>query len=316
MDTVLRFVGIDVSKRRLDVFVQGHGAAFFTNDSVGIQQCIDWLGEGPAKVGLEATGNYHELVAETLLEKGFAVHVYNPRNIRDLAKGLGILAKTDRVDAKALSRCLSIVEAPLRRRSATGKELRDVSRHIQYLTRECSSFKKKRYQTGLSPLVMDSINRQIQMFELEIQTLEKQWIALLAASEVHAVRYRHLLTVPRIGCKSARAIVSELPEDLSTYSRKGLAAYFGLAPYDNQSGDRVRRSRLLHGNAHMRQPLFMAATLALRLDPVCLELRNRLNAKGKHYLTIVCAVMHKLARRAIAVLLDNRPWEETTPVLT
>lgn len=310
MVTVHRFVGIDVSKLRLDVFADSLGDRSFPNSRKGIADLMAWLGEGTITVGLEATNSYHVLASESLAQAGCSVHVYNPRQIRDLAKGLGISAKTDRVDARVIAQCVKLVESPLAARSEVGKDLRDISRHIQYLTKMRGDLKKKRATPGLCQTVVDAIEHQIASLSQALALLEAQWLERVKASPLHHQRYANLLTVPRIGPKSARVITSELPEDLSRFSRKQLAAYFGLVPYDRQSGTSKARSRLLYGNAHLRQPLFSVATLAVHFDPECRAFAQTLRAKGKHHLTITCAVMHKLARRAIAVVLRNTPWEQ------
>jgi len=310
MHTVHRFVGVDVSKLSLDVFTESLGSRRFSNTLEGVAELMVWLGEVSITVGFEATSSYHVLASEHMAGVGCSVHVYNPRQVRDLAKGLGLLAKTDRIDAQVIAQCVRLVESPLAVRSKLGKELRDVSRHIQYVTKLRADLRKKQGIPGLSQSVVDSMVRQIASLTEEIAILESQWRELVEKSPLHQERYNNLLTVPRIGQKSARVIVSELPEDLSKFSRKQLAAYFGLVPYDRQSGNSRGRSQLLHGNAHLRQPLFTIATLAAHLDPECRAFAQRLKAKGKHHLTVICAVMHKLARRAIAVVLRNTPWEK------
>lgn len=309
MNTVHLFVGIDVSKSSLDVYAKELGSRRFKNSEQGLAELLDWLNSKQVTVGLEATSTYHLLASETLAQAGHGVHVYNPRQIRDLAKGMGVLAKTDNVDAKVIAKCVRLVESPFALRSEAAKELRDLSRHIQFLVRSRADFRKKQAVPGLSASVVESIKASIKRITSEITGLEAKWLKLVRQSPLHAQRYQNLLTVPRIGLKSARVITSELPEDLSRITRKQLAAYFGLVPYDNQSGDFKGRSRLLFGNAHLRQPLFSAATLASLRDPECLAFALTLKAKGKHYLTVVCAVMHKLARRAIAVVLRNTPWK-------
>lgn len=310
MVTVHRFVGIDVSKLSLDAFDDSLGDRRFPNSHEGIAELMAWLGEGNITVGFEATNSYHVLASEHMAQAGCSVHVYNPRQIRDLAKGLGVSAKTDQVDARVIARCVRLVESPLAVRSRVGRELRDVSRHIQYLTKTRADLRKKRATPGLCEWVGDSILRQIASLSQELALLEKRWLELVKASPLHQQRYDNLLTVPRIGPKSARVITSELPEDLSRFSRKQLAAYFGLVPYDRQSGNSKGRSRLLYGNAHLRQPLFSVATLATYADPECRGFALKLKLKGKHHLTIICAVMHKLARRAISVVQRNTPWEK------
>lgn len=313
MNTVHRFAGIDVSKARLDAFSEELGPACFPNDDQGVALLIEWLGTNSV-VGLEATGSYHCLAAEALAQAGIIVHLYNPRQIRDLAKGLGILAKTDRVDARVICSCLKLVASPFVPRSETGKELREVSRQIQFLIAMRSDFKKKLQAPGMGAIVTESLQRQIRSLDLEIRNLENQWEDRADRSPLHKERFELLLSVPRIGPKTARVITSELPEDLSRFSRKQLAAYFGLVPYDRQSGNSRTRSALLHGNPRLRQPLFTCATLAAYVDVECREFAQRLKAKGKHHLTVICAVMHKLARRAIAVLLRNAPWGRERPM--
>jgi transposase len=310
MHTVHRFVGVDVSKLSLDVFTESLGNRRFSNTLEGLAELMAWLGEGNITVGFEATSSYHVLASEHMAQAGCSVHVYNPRQVRDLAKGLGLLAKTDRIDARVIAQCVRLVESPFAVRSKLAKELRDVSRHIQYLTKMRADLRKKQGVPGLSEVVVDSLVRQIASLTEELSLLEARWRELAKMSPLHQERYDNLLTVPRIGTKSARVIVSELPEDLSRFSRKQLAAYFGLVPYDRQSGNSRGRSQLLHGNAHLRQPLFSVATLAAHLDPECRDFAQTLKAKGKHHLTVICAVMHKLARRAIAVAQRNTPWEE------
>lgn len=313
MTTVHLFVGIDVCKRWLDAFAEPLGYRRFANSPEGVDELAAWIGGSEASVGLEATGPHHVLAAERLAEAGCSVHVYNPRRVKQLAGGLGFLAKTDRVDARVVACCVAIVQSPFEARSEAGKRLRDLSRHIDHLTRTRADLKKKKGEPGQSDLVAESIRRQLDALDAEIALLEAAWRELVETSPLHAERYRNLLTVPRIGPKSARAVASELPEDLSRYSRKQLAAYFGLVPCDDQSGDSRRRSRLKCGNPHLRRPLFMAATLASYFDPECKAFADRLRAKGKHHLCVVCAVMHKLARRAIAVVLRNGPWRENMP---
>lgn len=314
MQTLHHFIGIDVSKRHLDVFVEGVGYRQFANTPEGVAELMLWVGEGNHMVGLEATSTYHVVAATLLQQAKWRVNLYNPRQVRDLARGLGLSAKTDRIDAQVIARGLHVVEAPMPRRCEIAMELKGLSRHIQYLTKRRSDLKKKRAVPGLSQYEIDSLERNIDFHNQELKRVEEQWMQLLQCSAPHLERYKLLRSVPRIGHKSARVIVSELPEDLSPYNRKQLAAYFGLVPYDRQSGNSVKRSRIQYGNANLRQPLFSVANLAAFRDPECKKFAETLKAKGKHHLTIVCAIMHKLARRAIAVLLRNSPWSpEMTP---
>jgi transposase len=321
MNILQLFVGIDVAKFFLDVLVFEGSPKRFVNSEAGIAEMVLWLkeqaGEREIAIGLEATSTYHRSAMEALSLAGMQVHCYNPRQVRDLAKGLGILAKTDKVDAMVLARCVQLVASPHVARSEIAYALRDISRQIQYLTDQRSNLIKRGDVPGRSALALESDQRMMAALKAEIQGLDNAWLKLAAESPLHLERFRLLISVPRIGPKTARVIASELPEDLSPYSRKQLAAYFGLVPYDQQSGLSKAKGTIGHrGNAHGRKALFTVAALAMFRDPECLIFAQRLRDKGKHHLQIVAAVMHKLLRRAIAVLLRGTPWEERLTLTT
>lgn len=313
MSTIQLFVGIDVAMLFLDVRLITGTSLRVANTQAGIAELIAWLlaqsGGREIVAGLEATSTYHLDVLRAMELAGVQAHCYNPRQVRDLAKGLGLLAKTDRVDAFVLARCVQLVGSPHVARSDVAYALRDLSRQIQYLTDQRSDLIKRGNVPNRAVLASASDQRMIQALRKEIQELEKDWLELLKSSSLHQERYGLLLSVPRIGAKTARVLVSELPEDLTPYARKQLAAYFGLVPYDCQSGQTRNKGSIGHrGNAHARKALFTVATLAMFRDLECLIFAQRLKAKGKHHLQIVVAVMHKLLRRAIAVLLRGTPW--------
>lgn len=318
MNILQLFVGIDVAKFFLDVLVFEGLCRRFENSDSGIAEMVRWLNEQASGreivAGLEATSTYHRSAMDALVGAGMQVHCYNPRQVRDLAKGLGLLVKTDKVDAMVLARCVQLVACPHVARSEAACALRDLSRQIQYLTDQRSNLVKRGDVPKRSALAVQSDRRMIQALKDEIRSLEKAWLKLVAESPLHLERFRLLISVPRIGAKTARVIASELPEDLGPYSRKQLAAYFGLVPYDRQSGLSKTKGTIGHrGNAHGRKSLFTVAALAMFRDPECIIFAQRLKDKGKHHLQIVAAVMHKLLRRAIAVLLRGTPWEERMP---
>jgi len=319
MDTLHRFVGIDVSKGVLEVKVLEGGASRFANDSDGIQQLLSWLGfecgDSPWHCGVEATSRYHVEVCDLLEAAGGTVNCFNPYQARSLAIGLGYFAKTDRVDARVLAELARLVRRPYVSRSAVGRALRDLSRQIQYLTDQRSCLMRRASLPSRCLQASESDQRLIACLSLEVKLLEKQWLSLLRGSALHSERYELLLSVPRIGVKTARVITSELPENLSEFSAKEVAAYFGLVPYDFQSGQHNGRGTIGHrGNAHLRKSLFCPATLAMYLVPEFVVLSRNLEMRGKHHLQIVTAIMHKLARRAIAVLLRGTPWQKEAPL--
>jgi transposase len=303
-------LGIDVSKYYLDVYLGGKYKRF-SNSASGIKELINWLREfeGAVMAAVEATSSYHLGVCDALEEAGFEVHLFNPRQVRYLAKGLGFLSKTDKLDAQVLALCLEKVGSPWLRSSEAARSLKAISRQIQSLTDVRSTFKKQ-LQVCLCPVVQASLKRCIADLSKELRELEKQWLEVLKASPIHTRRFALLKSVPRIGEKTARVICSELPEDLSRFGRKQLAAYFGLVPRENQSGTKTGRSHIGHtGNSYLRKALFMPASLAMYRDPVCRIQAMKMLAEGKHHLQAVAASMHRLARRSIAVLLQDQPWQ-------
>lgn len=310
-------LGIDVCKDYLDVYLGGKYRRFL-NSASGIKELIDWLREfGDTVVaGLESTSSYHVGVCDALQASGVEVHLFNPRQVRYLAKGLGFLSKTDRLDAKVLALCLEKVGCPWLRSSEAARSLKAISRQIQSLT-DLRAGHKKQLQTCLCPVVRASLKRSISSLSQELRELEKEWLRVLKTSPVHSRRFALLKSVPRIGEKTARVICSELPEDLSRFGRKQLAAYFGLVPRDNQSGTKTGRSHIGHtGNSYLRKALFMPASLAMYRDSVCRLQATKMLSAGKHHLQAVAASMHRLARRSIAVLLQDKPWQAGTMGLT
>lgn len=231
-----------------------------------------------AKVAMEATGCYHVPLLRALEGVGVQAMLLNPKRARDLAKGLGLLSKTDKIDAKVLAQSVQMLGAvgPSISRSEAHDELRSISRLIQAYTEQRAEHKKRLATCSCEP-AKASLQRQIAFLKEEIGALEKLWDKL-----VRQIPSELALSVPFVGRKTARVLISELPEDLSGLSPKQVASYVGVVPRENASGKRLGRATIGHtGNSRLRRGLFMAATLAAFKDQETMSFYARLRAKGR-----------------------------------
>lgn len=314
------FLGIDVSKATLEsVLLEGCGSTkryACGNDQEGHRQLADLALSSGAAVCVEATGAHHMALCRELAASGVSVTVLNPKQARDLAKGLGLLHKTDRADALVLARAASMLRPePSRQRSQAHDELRQISRLIQAFTEERSD-SKKRLSNPMCDLARESLERHIAFLGNEIRLLEKQWDQALKRSPGLSRNYELTLSVWGIGPKSARVIVSELPEDLSDLTPRQIASYAGLVPRQDSSGKRQGRASIgQSGNSRLRKSVFMPATLAAFRDQEMKDIYQSLLARGRTHMQAITALMHKLLRQVAAVLKRGSHWVAANPAI-
>ncbi len=316
------YVGIDVAKLTLWAHLSLEDGRYwsreFANTDEGIGQLIRWIAEhapgAQARVCLEATGTLGRLCSRAFAKEGFDVRLMNPAQARDLASGLGILDKSDRVDARVLARC---AELGLGREGAIPSKikerLQDISRRIDSLTVQRAAEKTRLKNPSIAEEAKESLRRHIAFLTEEIEALEALWKNIAQSSEEIHERFCLLKTVAGIGDKTARVLTSELPEELSP--RKA-AGYAGLAPRERSSGTRLKgKERIRGGNPRVRKALFLAAGILIRLDIDARSLHDRLVDAGKDNRLALIAVANKLARWVAAVLTRKTPWIPTQHVL-
>jgi len=309
-------LGIDVAANTLQCTLKSELAVKLKVRNVlsGFEQLLAWLKENcdisSLHVLLEASGNYHLGIAHFLEQAGIRVTVMNPRQARDLAKGLGLIAKTDSLDADALATAaqVNLVKGgPLR--SELHRDLRDLSRQIQKFTNDKTRAKKRAGTPYRSEAAKASDLRMIAWLEEEIRELEKSWKKLLELLPLLKERYELALSVKGVGHNTARVLVSELPCDLNVWSPKQLAAYAGCAPMDNSSGTRKGHPKPAKtGNRHIRAATFMIGLLAATRDPQHSKTYQRLLSAGRHHFQAVRAVEHTIVRQTLAVMKRGTPW--------
>lgn len=303
-------VGIDVSKETLDVFFTWEGKPkSFTlpNQESPIRKLAAQLPQG-ATINMEATGGYERKLKNILQQTGFDVRVHNPRRVRRMADVQGIGAKIDKLDAKVLAACGQMLKAPARAKTDEQEHLSDTSRIIQSLKDELTGHKKRLGKPGLSKSLIADLKRIISHREAEIKRLEAKYVAQVQQSS-RAEMYALLRSVGDVGPCLGRVLSAELPDELSDWNARQLAALAGLAPMDHASGKSTRRSRTSsHGNMRIKAALYMPALCAKRHQPWARDMYARLRAKGKCHRLAMVAIMRKLLLMAVAVVKRGSAW--------
>ncbi len=304
------FVGIDVSKDRLDVALRPTGERWaVANDEPGIARLVVRLqAVRPALVVLEATGGLELPVTGALAAAGLPVVVVNPRQVRDFAKATGQLAKTDALDADILAQFAEAVRPALRPLpdAATQALSALLARRRQLL--EMRTAEKNRLGTAPRP-VRAEIQAHIAWLTRRLARLDDALARTIRESPVWRERDDLLQSTPGVGPGLARTLLASLPE-LGTLNRKQIAALVGVAPLNRDSGTLRGKRTVWGGRAHVRAALYMSTLAATRYNPVIRAFYQRLCAAGKAKKVALTASMHKLLMILNAMLKTRTPWQE------
>jgi transposase len=304
------FVGIDVSKDRLDGFVRPAGEAFsVARDAEGVRRLAERVGQlDPGLVVLEATGGFEQVVAAGLAGAGLPVVVVNPRQIRDFARATGRLAKTDRIDAEVIALFAERVRPPVRALPDHQARLLDelVTRRRQVIEMIVAEANRARLLENRR--LKKRIERHRAALQEELSEIEQDLDETIRGTPIWREADDLLKSVPGVGDTLARTLIAELPE-LGTLDRRKIAALVGVAPFNRDSG-RLRGKRAIWGGrASIRAPLYMAALVASRYNPRIATFYKRLRAAGKPAKVALVACMRKLLTILNAILRDRKPWQ-------
>ena len=307
------FIGIDVSKARLDVAMRPLAEKLsVSNDEAGIQALVKRLSElKPVLIVLEATGGLERSVSGTLGSAQLPVVVVNPRQVRDFAKALGQLAKTDRIDAEVMARFAEVIRPPLRPLpDEVSLELRAlIARRRQLI--EMMVAEKNRLSAA-SKAVRKRIEAHIRWLETELDRADKDLDHSIRQSSIWQEHEDLLRSAPGIGPVVSRTLLAELPE-LGRLNRKQIAALVGIAPLNCDSGTFRGRRGIWGGRATVRAVLYMAALVASRRNSVIRDFYKRLRDKGKAPKVALVACMRKLLTILNAMIKHNTRWSEIIP---
>lgn len=302
------FVGIDVSKKTLDVCWRTSGQTVsVTNDDTGIAGLVERLrADRPVIVVLEATGGYEFPVVVALGLADVPTAVVNPRQARDFAKAIGRLAKTDRIDASVLAHfgeALKPEPRPIPEAAAVELEAL-VARRRQLV--EMVVAEKNRLSRAAATL-KPSIKNHVTWLEEQIDAISEDLGKAIRSSPVWREKDDLLQSIPGIGDVIARTLIAELPE-LGTLSRGKIVSLVGLAPHNADSGKRRGQRRIWGGRASVRTALYMGALAGVRYNPVLRAMYERLVASGKAKKPALVACARKLLLIANAIMTSRKAW--------
>ena len=309
---VVTWVGVDVAKASLDAAWISDGRtqhATLANDRAGISSLIGQLPPASeARLVVEATGGYERALVTALVEAGYPTAVVNPRQVRDFAKAMGILAKTDRLDAAVLAQFGRQVQPRLLEEDPSRRaELAQlVSRRRQLI--DLRTMESNRQEQTTARVAAKSIQHVLKLLDKEVEQLEAAIARLLESNDDWRDKIEILSTAPGVARVTSATLVAEVPE-LGRLNRQAIAALVGVAPFNDDSGRHRGQRRVSGGRAAVRRVLYMAALSARRWNPAIRGFAERLAAKGKKPKVIITACMRKLLVILNAMLKTKTPWK-------
>lgn len=304
------FVGVDVSKDRLDVHIQPSGEALAVmHDDAGIATLIARLrGTPPTLVVLEATGGLQVKMAAALAAAGLPLAVVNPRQVRDFARATGQLAKTDRLDARVIALFAAAVQPEPR---PLPDEAAELLRALMARRRELVELRvaeRNRLRQGAPDWVRRDLERSIDALAKRIAAIDAEVETHVKGTPIWQVQEDLLCSVPGVGKTLSRTLLAELPE-LGKLTRRKIAALVGVAPFARDSGTLRGRRMIAGGRPTVRAVLYMATLTASRCNPVIAATYRRMVAAGKPAKVALTACMRKLLVILNAITRDSRPWQ-------
>jgi transposase len=312
-ESLVTWIGIDVAKAALDVaWGSGDNARHSTveNSAIGRTALVGQLPPADeTRVVVEATGGYERALVTALVEAGYRVAVVNPRHVRDFAKALGILAKTDRIDALVLARFGQQVQPRILEEDPTERlELAQlVARRRQLI--DLRTMELNRSQQTSARVAQKSIQHVLKLLAKEIEQLEAEIARLLQSDDDWRAKIELLSTTPGVAKVTSATLVAELPE-LGRLNRQAIAALVGIAPFNDDSGRHRGSRRVAGGRASVRHVLYMATLSARRFNPVIRVFSERLAAQGKKPKVVITACMRKLLVILNTMVKNNTPWKQ------
>jgi transposase len=305
--------GIDVGKARLDAQVHGCALRFgAANSKAGYDKLIAWLtGQGVTRIGLEASGGYERGPAEAFRKAGFEVALLQPRQVRAFAVYRLKRAKNDAIDAGLIARCTAELESIRAPRDPRLAALDEHLRLVEQIEADLARMKTRReaYRTArLQRWIEQEAARLERRLAAELALLAK---AVLTHQDL-AERLQLIESVEGVGRRTAITLLILMPE-LGDISREAAASLAGLAPFDNESGERKGQRKIAGGRARVRRALYAAALPAsFRWNPSLVDLYKRLREKGRPHKQALVACARKLLIFVNTVLARRSAWQKQT----
>lgn len=300
--------GIDVSKAQLDVaLLPGAERLQCANDAPGIAELIKRLKAAGVELAvMEATGGYETAAATAIAGAGLRLAVVNPRQVRDFARATGRLAKTDRIDAEMIGAFAQAIEPQVL--TLPEEDARELAallvRRAQLIAMRTQESNRLALTTGA---MRKQIKAHIAWLEQAIDRLDTDLTARLRNSPAWRAKDDLLRSMKGVGPITSGTLMSALPE-LGQLDRRAIAALVGVAPFNRDSGTLRGRRTIWGGRARVRTVLYMAATSAVRSNPLMRAFYDRLLERGKPHKVAMVACMRKMLTILNAMARTNTPW--------
>lgn len=303
------YIGVDISKKHLDLAIAGHKVFRVPNNPAGMSRLFDRLASlNRPHLVCEATGSYGRLLAREMAGHGIAVSQINPRRVRELARADGRLAKTDAIDAAVILRFAHLMEPePDPQYDPNAVEMADLVRRRRQMV-DMLAMEKQRREHPEAQRVQASIDAHIGFLSQQIADMDQAIARHIEADATLSRRAGLLTTIPGIGKTTAAVLIAEMPE-LGTIGNKQAAALAGVAPFNRDSGAMRGQAHIAGGRLSVRCALYMASLSAIRANPPIRDFYQRLRDQGKPGKLAIVAAMRKLITTANAVIASDTPWK-------
>lgn len=305
------FIGVDVSKERLDVAVAPSGESMsFANSEDGIALLGEFIQpQSPALVLFEATGGWEMNAVHHLAAQRLPLVVLNPRQVRDFAKATGQLAKTDAIDARILARFGQAVRPEVR--PLKPEELRKLDALITRRRQISGMITAEQNRWVSAPeWIRPDIEELIQILQKRLAAINRQLSKLIRKSPLWREKDKLLQSFPGVGPVTAASLIAELPE-LGSLNRRQIVALVGLAPLNCDSGTHKGKRKIWGGRAALRSALYMCALTASQHNPVIQPFYQKLLRAGKPQKVALTACMRKVLVILNAMMRSHTGWQPT-----
>lgn len=310
------FVGVDVSKSHLDVFVPDTGVLTRAknNESEIDELCQSLVKKKlPVMVVMEATGGFERLLLHGLAKHQIEMAVVNPRRVRDFAKGIGIDAKTDAIDARIISQYATVAKP-----NPAAMKSDSEQKHSALVTRrnqlqELINQENNRLKLSWDEDAKASIREVLEVLKKQLKSIDSQLSTMLANDAENHRTIEILGSVKGVGPVTISTILAELPE-LGALNRREVAKLVGVAPINRDSGNKSGKRFIGGGRGHVRRVLYMATLVALRHNQAIKAFYTHLKSRGKASKVAIVACMRKLITILNQLIKMNQLWENKMSV--
>ena len=309
------YIGIDISQDYIDIAVYPTEQIWrCKNSHGGIAKTVAKLkGLNPKLIVMEATGGLETSLRQALDLAGLTVAVVNPRRIRDFSRSMGILAKTDKIDAKVMAYFAAKIEpTPHPPQDEASQKLDNLLTRRNQLS-DMLTAEKNRLKQSIDKTIQINIQDHITWLEFELKGLDKQLKDSIQQNPLFLEKIKLYKSMPGVGDILSYTLLANLSE-LGGLNQREIASLVGVAPLNRDSGKLRGRRTIWGGRATIRKALYMPAVVAIRYNPVIRDLYQRLLAKGKLKKVALVACMHKMLTILNSMAKNNSQWHyATTP---